>query len=109
MIKCEGIMAFHGSMVYDPPNKKFHREIKGDFIHKQFDGEGYWYDGWSSYDDRFCTIQEEPSASDLIGELEARVNALKGIVASDGNKEEIQRIIDNVEVWMDGVKARIGG
>ena len=76
MIKADGIWAFHGTMIYSPLNPKFRKEVKGDFVHRFFDRDGnvcngfspdsdvqgYWYDGWSSYDDRFCEIHEEPSA-----------------------------------------------
>ena len=105
MIQADGIKAFHGSMIYAPSNPKFRKEIKGDFVHRQFDGEGYWYDGWSSYDDRFCVIQEEPSAADLIAELEHRIAGLKGLVVTGENLPEVQRIIENVEEWITGVKA----
>lgn len=106
MIKADGIWAFHGTMIYSPPNPKFRKEIKGDFVHRQFDGEGYWYDGWSSYDDRFCEVHEELSAADLVEELEKRIAGLKGLVVTGENLPEIQAIIDNTETWIEGVKAR---
>ena len=66
MVKADGIWAFHGTMIYSPLNPKFQKEVKGDFVHRFFDRDGnvcngfspdsdvqgYWYDGWSSYDDR---------------------------------------------------------
>lgn len=107
MIKADGIWAFHGTMIYSPPNPKFRKEIKGDFIHRQFDGEGYWYDGWSSYDDRFCTdIREEMVSTDIFDELEHRLAALKDLVATGENLEEIRNIISNTETWIAGMKAR---
>lgn len=109
MIVCEGIKAFRGSMVYDPPNPRGYKELKGSFIHKQFDSEGYWYDGWSSYDDRFCRdIQEEPDLAWLMDELEKRIGAIKGIVASEENKGELEEAIKSTEEWIDGVKEKIG-
>lgn len=107
MIKADGIMAFHGTMIYSPPNPKFRKEIKGDFVHRQFDGEGYWYDGWSSYDDRFCKdIREEMVSTDIFDELEHRLAALKDLVATGENLEEIRSIISNTETWIAGMKAR---
>lgn len=107
MIQADGIKAFHGSMLYDPPNPRGRKELKGDFIHRQFDGEGYWYDGWSSYDDRFCKdIKEELVSIDIIEELEHRLASLKELVATGENLEEIRNIISNTETWIAGVKAR---
>ena len=107
MIKADGIMAFHGSMLYDPPNPRGRKELKGDFVHRQFDGEGYWYDGWSSYDDRFCKdIREEMVSTDIFDELEHRLAALKDLVATGENLEEIRNIISNTETWIAGMKAR---
>ena len=119
MIKADGIWAFHGSMTYAPPNPKFRKELKGDFVHRFFDSDGnvcngfdsgsdvhgYWYDGWSSYDDRFCIdIQEEPSAADLVAELEKRIAALKGLTVTVENLPEVQAIIKNVEEWLSATK-----
>ena len=107
MIKADGIWAFHGSMLYDPPNPRGRKELKGDFVHRQFDGEGYWYDGWSSYDDRFCKdIREEMVSTDIFDELEHRLAALKDLVATGENLEEIRNIISNTETWIAGMKAR---
>lgn len=121
MVKADGIWAFHGTMIYSPLNPKFQKEVKGDFVHRFFDRDGnvcngfspdsdvqgYWYDGWSSYDDRFCEIHEEPSAADLVAELERRISGLKGLVVTGENLPEIQAMIENVEEWLDGVKARV--
>lgn len=105
MIQADGIKAFHGSMVYNPPNPRFRKELKGDFVHRVVDGEGYWYDSWSSYPDEYCIdIKEEPSASELIAELEQRIAGLKGLVVTGENLLEIQAIIENVEAWIIGVK-----
>ena len=107
MIKADGIWAFHGSMLYDPPNPRGRKELKGDFVHRQFDGEGYWYDGWSSYDERFCKdIREEMVSTDNFDELEHRLAALKDLVATGENLEEIRNIISNTETWIAGMKAR---
>lgn len=107
MIKADGIWAFHGSMLYDPPNPRGRKELKGDFVHRQFDGEGYWYDGWSSYDERFCKdIREEMVSTDIFDELEHRLAALKDLVATGENLEEIRNIISNTETWIAGMKAR---
>lgn len=107
MIKADGIWAFHGSMVYSPPNPRFRKELKGDFVHRVVDGEGYWYDSWSSYPDEYCIdIKEEPSAADLVAELEKRIAALKGLTVTVENLPEVQAIIENVSEWVDGVKAR---
>ena len=107
MIKADGIWAFHGMMLYDPPNPRGRKELKGDFVHRQFDGEGYWYDGWSSYDDRFCKdIREEMVSTDIFDELEHRLAALKDLVATGENLEEIRNIISNTETWIAGMKAR---
>ncbi|MBO6268696.1 MAG: hypothetical protein J6N19_06075 [Clostridium sp.] len=107
MIKADGIWAFHGTMLYDPPNPRGRKELKGDFVHRQFDGEGYWYDGWSSYDDRFCKdIREEMVSTDIFDELEHRLAALKDLVATGENLEEIRNIISNTETWIAGMKAR---
>ena len=97
MIKCEGIMAFHGTMVYDPPNAKFRKELSGDFVHKQFDGEGYWYNGGWSYDDRFCKdIQEGVTLGELIDELDKKIAAVKTEVAealNQGNADKAEEIL----------------
>ena len=107
MIKADGIWAFHGTMIYSPPNPRGRKELKGDFVHRQFDGEGYWYDGWSSYDDRFCTdIREEMVSTDIFDELEHRLAALKDLAATGENLEEIRNIISNTETWIAGMKAR---
>ena len=120
MIKADGIWAFHGSMTFAPPNPKFRKELKGDFVHKFYDRDGnlcrglndgddvhgYWYDGWSSYPDECCVdIREEPSAAELIAELEQRIAGLKDLVVTGENLPEVQRIIDNVSEWVSGVKA----
>lgn len=106
MIKADGIMAFHGSMLYDPPNPRGRKELKGDFIHRDFDGEGYWYDGWSSYDDRFCKdIREEMVSTDIFEELEHRLSVLKGLAATGENLPEILAIIENTSEWVNGVRA----
>lgn len=121
MIKADGIWAFHGTMIYSPPNTKFRKEVKGDFVHRFFDRDGnvcngfspdsdvqgYWYDGWSSYDDRFCKdIREEMVSTDIFDELEHRLAALKDLVATGENLEEIRNIISNTETWIAGMKAR---
>ena len=108
MIKCEGIKAFRGSMVYDPPNPRGYKELKGEFIHKQFGDEGYWYDGWSSYDDRFCRdIQEEPDLKELVRELETRNNAIKSLIVNCENKDEIVDALRSLAEWIDGVKEMV--
>ena len=108
MIKADGIMAFRGVLVYNPPNPKFADEIVGDFVHRQFDEGGYWYDGWRSYDDRFCEVREATSASELIGALEARLNALLEMTVTAENVEEVREMIRNTVDWLNDVKL-IGG
>lgn len=106
MIKADGIWAFHGSMLYDPPNPRGRKELKGDFIHRQFGDEGYWYDGWSSYDDRFCKdIKEELVSTDVVEEIKHRLGALKSLVATGENLEEIRNIISNTEIWLSEMMA----
>ena len=106
MIQADGIKAFHGTMLYDPPNPKGRRELKGDFIHRQFGDEGYWYDGWSSYDDEFCKdIREEVVSLDVLEELEHRISVLKELSVSEENLPEIRKIIENVSEWVGGVKS----
>lgn len=106
MIQADGIKAFHGSMLYDPPNPRGRKELRGDFIHRQFGDEGYWYDGWSSYDDRFCKdIREEMVSTDIFEELEHRLSVLKDLVATGENLPEILAIIENTSEWVKGVRA----
>lgn len=106
MIHADGIKAFHGSMLYDPPNPRGRKELKGGFIHRQFGNEGYWYDGWSSYDDRFCKdIREDMVSTDIFEELEHRLSTLKDLVATGENLPEILAIIENTSEWVKGVRA----
>lgn len=108
MINCEGIKAFRGSMVYDPPNPRGYKELKGEFIHKQFGDEGYWYDGWSSYDDRFCRdIQEEPDVKELISEIEKRLEILWDLVVAEDNASAVEGILEDAEAWLVGVKEMV--
>ena len=104
MIKAEGIMAFHGTATIRPKNLVFEAyDLSGDWVYKQ--DTGCWYCKGSSYmKDIVTDIREEMQAADLIGELEARINALKVIAVTNENVEEIVEMIDNVEKWLDSVK-----
>lgn len=107
MIKCEGYKAFHGSAVIKPTNPKFPPfEMRGDWLYKpEYD---CWYCNGSSYPAEIVTeITEALNGADLVGELEARLDALKDLVVCGANEQEIRGIVSSVEKWLAGVKARV--
>ena len=58
MLKCEGYMAFRGTMRVSPTNPKFQmQEIRGDWLFKpEFN---CWYANGSSYPAEICEVVED--------------------------------------------------
>ena len=107
MVKCEGYKAFHGSAVIKPVNPKFPPfEEKGDWLYKpEF---GCWYCNGHSYPSEIVTeIKEAMNGADLIEEIENRIEALKDLVVSEANVQELRGIVSNLEKWVNSVKARV--
>lgn len=110
MIQADGIKAFHGKLIYRCPNPKFGvQEYVGDFIHRQFGNEGYWYGAGSSFDDRYCEVVEGVDIAEEISELNRCISALKDIVVSVENVEQALDIFENIDMWMACIKAEVGG
>ena len=98
MITGEGIMAYRGTMTFNPPNPRYRKELDGDFIHKVIDGDGYWYNNGTSYPDEFCeNIHEELSIAELVHEIKQKLDALRGVVSTAENLEEVSRILLKLE------------
>ena len=107
MLKCEGYKMFSGSAVIRPKNPKFPPQtIKGTWLYKpEYD---CWYVNGSSYMAEIVTdFMEEPSGADLIAELEARLNALKDMLAESENVDVVRELVLNTESWIAGVKERM--
>lgn len=97
MIKGEGIWAFHGTMTYNPPRQEFREELSGDFIHKFYDGEGYWYNKGRSYSDEYCeNIQEGMSIGELIEEINKKVEIMQAAIKTAENQEELEKIAEKI-------------
>lgn len=111
MIKADGIMAFRGKLVYTPPinPQRNGKVMYGDFVHRQFEDGGYWYGKGSSFSDKYCEVVEDVGASELLDELQVRIDILKNVVVDSGNKDVVEKIIGNVEEWICGVRSKIGG
>ena len=106
MINADGIKAFRGTMLFDPPDKRYRKALRGDFVHRTFeDGTGYWYNGWQSYYDGNCVdIKEEPCACDLLTEFKTRLGALNEIVCTSQNMNDVIEAIRSLENWVSDVE-----
>ena len=110
MIKADGIKAFRGKMIYNPPNLKYRKELRGDFVHRKFDEGGYWYDAWSSYDDRYCEVvlDEADVANRLVDELQDIVDKLKDVRLTAENYDEVYGIVTGAEVLLSKAREDLG-
>ena len=107
MIKCEGYKAFHGRATIRPMNPKFPPfEVSGDWLYKpEYD---CWYCRGSSYPAEIVTdIVEESLPSDVIEELEARLDALDGILVAGDIHQQIDQIVLNTRAWIAAVKVKM--
>ena len=111
MIQADGIMAFRGKLIYQPPNPAVgKKEYVGDFVHRQFDpDEGYWYGCGHSFDDRYCEVVEASDLVEEFAELSRYISSLKDIVVSVENVEQALNIFENIDMWMACIKSEIGG
>lgn len=108
MINCEGIKAFHGTATIKPKNDKFTPfDMSGDWIYKS--ETGCWYCRGHSF---MCSIveniREEPDFSELISEIDKRINVIKSLVIGEENKGAIEEAIARTEDWINEVKGRMG-
>ena len=108
MISVDGIKAFHGKMKYEPRNTAYRKVLEGDFVHRQFDEGGYWYNGGSSYPDKYCEIIEDDSVSlgEIADEIRRISDALRELKVTEENRKEVFEIASIVEEVISKISVR---